>query len=250
MGTLKVDITIPVFNESESLEVQVKGLIKFFETNQYFGAEIDIVIADNGSYDGTQEIAQKLAESFENVHLVELGVKGVGLALKESWRKSTADIIGYMDLDLATDPNHLAEVIDIFRNSEVDVVNASRLLNGSIVQNRTWLRSLTSRTFNLLLKSTFRTQISDGMCGFKFLKRSKFHDIYSNGAKADGWFFATQLLLVSEQIGFKVREIPVRWKDDGNSKVKILELSLQYISEILKLRQHFKESKFKGALRF
>jgi glycosyltransferase involved in cell wall biosynthesis len=247
---LKVDITIPVFNESESLEGKIRELIEFLEMNKYFGAEIDIVIADNGSYDGTQEIAQQLAESIKNVRVVELGVKGVGLALKESWQKSTADIIGYMDLDLATDPNHLAEVIEIFSNSEVDVVNASRLVNGSIVQNRTWLRSLTSRTFNLLLKSTFRTQISDGMCGFKFLKRSKFNDIHSNGANADGWFFATQLLLVSEQIGFQVKEIPVRWKDGGNSKVKVLQLSLQYINEILKLRQHFKESRFKGPLKF
>lgn len=239
-----------MFNESESLEVQIRGLIQFLEINQYFGVEIDIVIADNGSYDGTQVIAQELAESINNVRLIELRIKGVGLALKESWKKSSADIIGYMDLDLATDPNHLAEVIEIFRNSDADVVNASRLLPGSTVENRTRLRNLTSRTFNLFLKSTFKTNISDGMCGFKFLKRSKFHDIHSNGATADGWFFATQLLIVSEQIGFRVKEIPVRWKDDGNSKVRVIPLSYQYITEILKLRQHFKKSELKGALRF
>lgn len=247
---MKIDITIPVFNESASLEIQVNELIQFFELNHYFGVAIEIVIADNGSIDGTGEIAKKLSETRENIRVIELGIKGVGLALKESWEQSSADIIGYMDLDLATDPNHIAEVIEIFRNSEADVVNASRLLTGSIVQNRTRLRSLTSRSFNFLLKTIFRTHISDGMCGFKFLRRSIFHEVHSNGAKADGWFFATQLLIVSEQIGYRVREIPVRWKDDGNSKVKVLQLSLQYITEILKLRQYFRRSKFKGAIRF
>jgi glycosyltransferase involved in cell wall biosynthesis len=246
---LKIDVVIPVFNEERTLEEQISKLTKFLDSQTGSGHQFRIIVADNGSTDKTKSIAEKLMGTFEIVSLVVVGVKGVGLALRKAWECSEADIFGYMDLDLATNLKHLTQVIDLFSHEKYDVINASRLLPGSSVKGRSVLRSFTSKALNLVLRMMFKINITDGMCGFKFFKRELLKNLTENGAKSDGWFFATQLLIISEMTGLVVKEIPVDWVDDGNSKVKVFKLSTQYLKEIILLRRYIRNSKFRNFVR-
>lgn len=246
---MKFDIAIPVFNEEATIEIQITVLDEFLSSLESDTKQFSILIADNGSTDSTKEIAMTLASRIERVTLISVGKKGVGLALRKAWGKSDANVVGYMDLDLATSIVHLHEVVEYFIETDGDVVNASRLLPESVVRDRKIIRTITSRVFNTILRSTFKTSITDGMCGFKFIRREALPTVIANGASADGWFFATQLLLVSEMVGLKVKEIPVYWIDDGNSKVKIPNLTRQYISEIAKLRLGIRNSSYRKFVR-
>ena len=247
--TLRIDIAIPVYNEETTIDSQIRKLYKVLTELQNEDIQFKILIADNGSTDQTKQIAESLAASMDLVSLISLEQKGVGLALKKAWRNSDADIVGYMDLDLATDLVHIKEVILTFSQDESDVINASRLLPSSKVLNRKVSRTISSRGLNYILRLIFRTEISDAMCGFKFIKRNVLEIALINGASSDGWFFATQILLVAEMMGFRVKEIPVSWVDDGNSKVRIASLSKQYLSEIIELRGHVKDSSYRNFLR-
>jgi glycosyltransferase involved in cell wall biosynthesis len=246
---LRIDLVIPVLNEQETLESQIQFLDSVLSDSKYIEHDFRILIADNGSTDLTPEIGKKLAEKIMRVEYISVGKKGVGLALKVAWQNSGADVVGYMDLDFATDIKHLNDVINVFSHGDVDVMNASRLLPKSIVRNRSFLRDVTSHGLNLILRFVFRTKITDAMCGFKFIRRNNLNTIVKNGANSDGWFFSSQLLLVSEMLGLKVREIPVSWTDDGNSKVKIIKLSKEYLKEIWTLRSTMKKSAFRGFVR-
>ena len=238
-----------MYNEERTIDSQINKLYKVLSALNNDENQFQILIADNGSTDGTKCIAESLAAKLDGVSLISVGQKGVGLALRKAWEDSQADIVGYMDLDLATDVIHINQVISIFLHEESDVINASRLLPTSRVRNRKISRAISSRGLNSILKVIFRTRISDAMCGFKFVKRSVLEHVIANGAKSNGWFFATQLLLVAEMMGFKVKEIPVNWVDDGNSKVKILSLSKQYLSEIFELRALIKITKYRNFIR-
>ena len=246
---MKFDIAIPVYNEELTIDLQINTLHRVLSTLNNEENQFQIFIADNGSTDGTKCIAESLAASLDGVSLISVGQKGVGIALRKAWENSQADIVGYMDLDLATDVIHINEVVTTFLHEEADVINASRLLPTSSVQNRKLSRAISSRGLNLILRAIFRTRISDAMCGFKFVKRSVLEHALANGAKSNGWFFATQLLLVTEMMGFRIKEIPVHWVDDGNSKVRILSLSKQYLSEILELRAQIKGTKYRNFIR-
>jgi len=246
---LKFDIAIPVFNEELTIDSQINKLHRVLSTLNNEENQFQILIADNGSTDRTKDIAESLAASLDRVSLISVGQKGVGLALRKAWENSQADIVGYMDLDLATDVIHINEVVATFLHEESDVINASRLLPTSSVRNRKLSRAISSRGLNLILRVIFRTRISDAMCGFKFVKRSVLEHALANGAKSNGWFFATQLLLIAEMMGFRIKEIPVNWVDDGNSKVRILNLSKQYLSEILELRAQIKITKYRNFIR-
>lgn len=232
------DVTIPVLNEEATLATNVGILYDFLLANYPNSDDWKIVIADNGSTDKTREIAEDLSEKYREVQWVSVPRKGVGLALKTSWGQSTADIVGYMDLDLATDLKHFKEAYTAINEQNADVVYGSRLHTRSEVINRTFKREVASRGFNFLLKTYLGVSFSDGMCGFKFLKREVFQELLENGAQNDGWFFSTELLTVGEWQNKKIHELPVKWTDDAaSSKVKVIPLAKRYIRSMIALKK-------------
>lgn len=239
-NTMTFDVTIPVLNEEPTLERQVKILHHFLLSHFPETQQWRIVIADNGSTDRTFEIATQLSQALPEVQVVKVPRKGVGLALKTSWEQSQADIVGYMDLDLATDLPHFLQAYDALAHQGYDIVYGTRLHPKSKVIGRTLKREITSRVFNLLLKLYLRVGFSDGMCGFKFLKRSVYPLLHEQGAVSDGWFFSTELLTIAEWFQLKIYELPVKWTDDvSSSRVKIVPLAKQYLRamKVLKARK-------------
>jgi glycosyltransferase involved in cell wall biosynthesis len=238
-----VEITIPILNEEVTLDTQVRKLRQYIERDFDDFASITIVLADNGSNDATPLIASSLANELGGIKYLRLEERGVGRALKASWGGSTAEIVGYMDLDLATDLQHLRPALEKLRSDEADIVTGSRLGKGSLVIGRSPLRNFTSRCFNLILKAWFDISFSDGMCGFKFLKRRRLENLISAGACSDGWFFATEILIAGEYLGYRINDMPVKWTDDPNSKVKIAKLSLEYLKGMQVLKHRLPEKR-------
>jgi hypothetical protein len=74
------------------------------------------------------------------------------------------------------------------------------------------------------------------MCGFKFTRREVYNYISSCEIRNNGWFFCAEYLYLGEKLGFIIREIPIRWRDDQDSRVSILKLSVYYLYEIIRLR--------------
>jgi glycosyltransferase involved in cell wall biosynthesis len=234
------EVTIPVLNEAETLQRQVLLLRDFLLMHFPQIGQWKIIIADNGSTDRTFDIAIELNERYPEIIPMKVPSKGVGKALKHSWSQSSADIVGYMDLDLATDLKHFAEAYDALANQGYELVYASRLHPRSLVIGRTLKREFTSRALNFILKVYLGTRFSDGMCGFKWMRRSVYPALNQGGAVSDGWFFSTELLAVAEWQGLRVLELPVKWTDDvSSSRVRIVKLALQYLAamKVLKSRR-------------
>lgn len=232
------DITIPVLNEEATLAQQVKYLHHFVREHFPNQDQWKIVIADNGSTDRTREIGKELEQKLSGVQLLSVPSKGVGLALKTSWSQSKADIVGYMDLDLATDLPHFLEAYEAIAEQDYDLVYGSRLHPQAEVIGRSFKREVSSRVFNWLLKIYLGVGFSDVMCGFKWLKRRHYPALYEGGAQNDGWFFSTELLTVAEWQDLRIKELPVKWTDDvSSSRVEILPLAKKYIRAMRELRK-------------
>lgn len=232
------DITLPVLNEAATLDRQVRLLHDFLWDNYPEPGQWRIVIADNGSTDDTPHLAAALCDEFAEIQLIRVPEKGVGLALKTSWTQSKADFVGYMDLDLATDLRHFTQAYNALATEGFDLVYGTRLHKKSRVIGRTIKREITSRVFNLMLKLYLGTRFSDGMCGFKWLRREHVAPLMQAGAISNGWFFSTELLAIAEWKGLKICELPVVWTDDtSSSRVNILRLAKQYIAAMRVLKQ-------------
>lgn len=239
---MNLNIVIPVLNEENDLKPGVETTLNFLKTTSWRD-HFEITIADNASTDKTGEIAKDLCDSYENVNYFKVSQKGVGLAFREAIKRNECEIIGYMDVDLATDIKHLRQVYDLFTDPSVDIAVGSRLLHDSRVYGRSLIREITSRMLNLILKIVLKVHFTDAMCGFKFYRKKTADNLVEKCSDNTGWFYCAEMMIRAEWESIKIAEIPVEWHDDGNSKVKIGKLSSSYLGEIIKLYKIKKRKK-------
>jgi glycosyltransferase involved in cell wall biosynthesis len=230
---IRVDAVIPVYNEERDLERSVLKLRQFLLDNVDY--DWRIVVADNASTDHTLEIATALAGRYPGqVSCVHLDQKGRGRALRKAWTESDADVVSYMDLDLSTDLSAFAPLIGSLIAGEYDVAIGSRLKKGARVE-RGLKREVISRIYNWMIKVVFWNRFSDAQCGFKAATRRAVREIVPL-IQDQAWFFDTELLLLAERMGFKVFEVPVQWRDDPGSTVKIARTAWEDIKGLVRVR--------------
>ena len=231
-----IEITIPVLNEEKKLSQGIVTLHEYL-TGIYEAKEWKLIIADNGSQDRTSILASELSEQYSNIECFEVATAGVGLALKNSWDKSKAEIVGFMDLDLATDLKHIPMAISAIEEDNYDFVYGTRLHKEYKVIGRPISREVMSRIFNFVLKRILKVRISDGFCGFKFLKRNIWSSLKKAGANNDGWFFSPELVIVADFLDKKLLELPVTWTHGRDSRVRVIKHTLHSIKGIRKMKK-------------
>jgi glycosyltransferase involved in cell wall biosynthesis len=229
-----VHVTIPVFNEEKQLAATVARLETFLATQAQF--EWEVIVANNGSTDRTLEIARQLARANSRVRVLELSEKGRGGALKRAWLDSASEVLSYMDVDLSTDLAAFPALVDAVASDEFDLAIGSRLLPDSHT-TRSWRRDLISRSYNGLARLLLRTRLSDLQCGFKAIRREAARTLLPLVADT-GWFFDTELLVLAERMGYHICEIPVRWVEDLDSRVKLLSTALADLKGLIRLRRN------------
>ena len=229
-----VDIVIPVLNEELALPSCIEKLLAF--TADCPEREWRIVVADNGSTDRTTDIASALSETHSNISLSRLEQRGRGRALKKAWGESNADVRLYMDVDLSTDLKALPPMVAAIADDGYDVAIGSRLTKGSEVVDRTLKREITSRGYNFLIHLFFPlTKWKDAQCGFKAISRRTAEKVLPL-VKDNAWFLDTELLLLAGKAGYDIKEIPVHWEDDPDTRVKIVSTAWEDVKGLLRLR--------------
>ena len=229
-----LDIVIPVLNEERALPLSIPVLHAHLAEN-FGGYEWRIVIADNGSEDSTPEVSQRLSREFLGVTPFRLEQRGRGLALRTAWLASQADIVVYMDVDLSTDLAALQPLVGAVAEQGYDIAIGSRLIKGARVERRPLKREITSRGYSFLFRTMFFTGFRDAQCGFKAVSRRAV-DALVPLIENNRWFFDTELLILAEANGFRIREIPVHWTDDPDTRVKILGTAIEDVKGLLRLR--------------
>jgi glycosyltransferase involved in cell wall biosynthesis len=236
---VSVDIMIPVYNEERALPGCVRVLHEFL-TDQ-FPLDWRIVVVDNASTDSTLEVGHTVAREFDRVEIRHLERKGRGLALRQTWQASTADIVVYMDVDLSTGLDALLPLVAPLVNGHSDISIGSRLAPGARTV-RGPKREFVSRCYNGLIRLTHGARFSDAQCGFKAARTDVIRPLLDRVAD-DAWFFDTELLLLAEHNGLRVHEVPVDWVEDTDSRVDVASTALDDIRGLIRVAR----SKASGA---
>ncbi len=226
-----LDVVIPVHNEQNDVARAVRRLHTYLSDSLPYSFRI--TIANNASTDGTGEIADQLAEYYEEVGVLHLTEKGRGLALRAAWSNSGSAVLAYMDVDLSTDLAALLPLIAPLLTGHSDLAIGSRLARGSRVV-RGSKREFISRSYNQLLRRTLSTHFSDAQCGFKAIRSDVAKQLLPL-VQDDGWFFDTELLVLAERSGLRIHEVPVDWIDDPNSSVDILSTAVSDLKGVWRL---------------
>lgn len=243
-----LELVVPVLNEERDLAPSIEKLLAFLPLHM---GRYDwrIIIADNGSTDSTPEVAKRLAGGNSQVEWTRLEERGRGRALRTAWLGSEADIVSYMDVDLSTDLEAFPKLVGAVSDEGYDIAIGSRLARGAEVIGRPPLRGAISRVYSFIfralfaelfidpfsVRSMFLSGFRDAQCGFKALSRRSARELVPL-VMDSGWFFDTELLVLAEKNGYRIKELPVRWIDDPDSRVEIVPTAYEDLKGLMRLR--------------
>lgn len=229
---MSVDVVVPVYNEEQVLEPSIATLREFLARR--LPGQWLITIADNASTDRTLDIARALSEKYPDVTYIHLDLKGRGRALRKAWLESPADIVAYMDVDLATDLGAFPLLLGAIEQEGYDVAIGSRILRGAQVK-RSPKRELLSRGYNRMIRALFRVSFHDAQCGFKALRASVARELVPL-VKDQAWFFDTELLLLAARKGYRIKEVPVVWTEAEHTTVHVRKTVTEDIKGLIRMR--------------
>lgn len=213
----EITLVFPAYNEADRIE---QAVLNAREALMSISKSFEIIIAEDGSTDGTREIAERISSENDSVVCIHSNERlGRGGALKRAFRSSKGSILAYLDVDLSTQMNFLEPLIKSIRDG-YDLATGSRMLPESIVQ-RSLLRRLFSRVYNGMVRLLIRSPIKDHQCGFKAFKRESLFKILDE-TKDRHWFWDTEAIALAVRYGFRIKEIPVVWREGESSKVKLV----------------------------
>lgn len=231
---LRLDVVVPVHNEGNKLADGVRRVHDRLATE--FSVPFRVTIADSASSDDTAAIARCLALELPEVRHLRLERPGRGRALRTAWGASKADVVACIDADLSTDLRHLPALLEPLLAGRADIVIGSRLAPGAQV-TRGLRREIVSRGYNALLGIALGAGFSDGQCGFKAARAEVVRALLPL-IEDDDQFFDTELLYLAQRNAFSIREIPVRWIDYPDSRVRIAGTAIADLRGIVRLHRH------------
>lgn len=214
-----LNIVIPVYNEETELRESIMTLKRYLEEH-LAGFYWFITVVDNASTDNTYVIAQQLSKEIKRIRAIHLTKKGRGGAVKYAWQHIPSDFVAYMDVDLSTDLKHFPSLVGSLRRG-YDIAIGSRNAHGARVYGRNILRTITSKTYIVLIKLLFFVHFSDAQCGFKAATRRVVNTLIPH-VRDNAWFFDSELLILAEKSGYRIYEEPVTWIDNPGSTVRVL----------------------------
>lgn len=231
-----VEIVIPVYNEQAILEKSVTTLRNYL--TEFFPYRWRITIANNASTDNTLEVARRLEAVYPDVCVHHLDQKGRGRALRAVWNNSEADVVSYMDVDLSTNLQSFLPLVAPIITGHSELAIGSRLAKGARV-TRQWKREIISRIYNLIIKLFFWNKFTDAQCGFKAGRTSVVKELLKEVENQE-WFFDSELLLLAEEKGRRIYEVPVDWIEDLDSRVRITKTAMEDLKGLVRVRRQRK----------
>jgi dolichol-phosphate mannosyltransferase len=222
-------MVVPTYNESERLTELADAL---FDAAAHSGLELELIIVDDNSPDGTGEIADALAETRRMQVVHRSGKLGLGTAVVAGFHVALADTVGVMDADFSHPPTLVPQMLKVFRAADADVLVASRYVPGGSTPNWPFKRRLLSRVGCLLARGL--SPIHDAASGFFLIRR----DIAQGVTIQAGGFKICIELIVRGRPG-RLVEIPYRFDDRelGESKMSLREAA-GYLVQLKDLYLH------------
>lgn len=229
--SVEVSVVLPAYNEVDFLEPAVT---KISQALGDAGYSFEIVIAEDGSRDGTDKKAAELAKTTPFVrHIHREQRLGRGTALNNAFRQSNGEVLVYMDLDLATDLRYLKPLVDAVKVEGYEFSTGSRMLPDSKAE-RTFTRSLSSKSYNFLVRHMLGSKLRDHQCGFKAFRREPLLQLLGE-VQATHWFWDTEVMVRAHQHGFRIKEIAVEWHSGRATKVNLFKDSWNMFWQIVGL---------------
>lgn len=221
MSKEKISIILPTYNERENLPIIVWLLFKYL-------TDFEIIIIEDGSPDGTLEVAQQLQDIYGSdcIIILNRGKKlGLGTAYKAGIELATGGYIVLMDADLSHHPKYIPQFLNKLSEGNYDIVTGTRYSGTGGVYGWDLRRKLVSCGANTLTQMALGPSVSDLTGSFRLYRKSVLRKLIGL-SKSKGYAFQMEIIVLAEQLGYKIGEVPIGFVDRvyGQSKMGMEEI--------------------------
>lgn len=232
-GNIDLSLILPAYNERSSIASTIDQAFAYFQSRDI---QTEIIVAADGN-DGTREVVCE--KSAGNPHLKAIGHaerNGKGRAVRESVALARGRFIGYADADNKVPFSEYAKIQPFLANG-VEVVTGSRALAESQIERRQpWYRQIGGKGFHYFMQAAVGLPgVHDTQCGFKFFQRQAALELFRR-QKIDGYMFDVEILALAHRFGYRIQEVPIRWRDDGDSRLELLSGNIRNVRDIFAIR--------------
>ena len=229
-GSPTLSIVLPCLDEADRLPGTLAAYLAHFPPSR---SEVELIVVDDGSSDGTTVIADQIAAADPRVRVVRTTRNhGKGYAVRTGIQAAQGELVVFTDADGSYGPEQLELVVAALTRAPVAI--GARL--GSDADPGSPLRRLASRVFNRVMRLLLGLPFSDTQCGLKGFRRDAAEAVFGR-ARVDGFAFDAEALLVARHLAIEVVEVPVRAEARQGSKVRLGGDALTMLSDVWKVRR-------------
>jgi len=225
---MHLSLIIPAYNEEKRLPKTLTEVDSYLRTRDY---DYEILVVNDGSGDKTVEIAKNLIPGIKNLRVTGYNRnQGKGYAVRFGMMEAKGDFRLFSDADNSTSVDQVEKMWPEIEKG-ADIVIGSRDIKGAVLDPpQPWIRQmLLGEGFKLFRKLVLGLwKIEDTQCGFKCFSKEAAENIFPK-CRISRFAFDPEILIIAEKMGYEIKEIPVYWKNDLESKVKfksILKIAL------------------------
>jgi dolichyl-phosphate beta-glucosyltransferase len=228
-----ITLIFPAYNEAARIVNTVNEAIAYFEKRDL---DYEIIVAADGD-DGTRELVNRMSQS--NPRLKAFGNVercGKGYGIRQAVAMAKGDVIGFADADNKTPITELDNFLPHLANGAKAVIG-SRAQRGSVIERpQPFYRRMGSKGFGIFMHLVVGLRdIPDTQCGFKFFRREVAKDLFAR-QKIDGYMFDVEILYLARRAGYCLEQVPVLWRDDGDSRLNLVAGNIRNVQDIFKIR--------------
>lgn len=234
MGEMFISIIIPAYNEAKRIKPTILGIYAYLREKPY---SYEVIVVNDGSKDDTAYVVEKLSLELPHLKLIDnVENKGKGYAVKMGMLAARGSARLFMDADGATSVDHLEKMLPYLTRG-YGVVTSSRYAPGAVLDKpQPALRAFLGRVFRLFVQLIVPLGVEDTQNGFKLFTADAAEEIFSR-LTVYRWAFDVEVLAIARTLGFTLREVPIRWRDDERSKMTLKGM-IHMIVEVMVVRTH------------
>ncbi len=228
----ELSVVIPAYNEAKGIQAALEQVVAYFHSRAIDG---EIVVVDDGSTDGTARLAGEASVPAAVHVLVNEQNRGKGYSVRQGILSARGRYVGFADADMATPIDQLDKVREAFALGAEVVIGSRALPESQIARHQPWWRERAGRLFGSFVRTVLLPGIADSQCGFKFFSAAAARAIFSR-QRLTGWAFDVEVLYIARRLGYHIVQVPVRWIDDPDSRVRMLREGPRVAVDLLRTR--------------
>ena len=236
-NNIKISIVIPTYNEESNIPTLLQKTHAILKNS---GQGHELIVVDDGSKDSTRTKISELQKIIPEIILIERDTeRGLASAMIRGYNEAHGEFLGAMDADLAHDPKHLPEMINLLENNQTDFVIGSRYLPESRFEGKPLLNKITSLVGQFLVRIILRIKIKDTSNNYRIFRRAVWNTI-KNKLHPDGNIMLTEIVYLATKNNFIIKEIPIMYRERraGKSKLNILKETTRFFKNIIRIKRN------------